>query len=1087
MNRKKLIGISSFIFFYMHCIDVLGQQNPFELSKIIPPSPNASSLGNFGNNSKGTYNGLPEISIPLLQTSAGNQNISLALSYDASGTRTGQDASWVGLGWSFLNGGGVITRTVRGKDDLWSGGYHFTQALPTQTQIEAFYTSPIITDYNLYIYIMSIGSGIIDVEPDIFTYSFSGNNGKFVFDKEVNGSSILELERSNLKFSYLNPGWKIIDGAGNSYYFNAQETSTSYSQTMDHELDYDADASALSNEDLTRHDITTAWYLDSIVSPTSQKITYTYSDEISMTLLSKSEQKFFLTGFYGGTCPPPEVTVYNAARQMLRNKLPYKILFDKGSIEFHTGNRTDIKTPWGYTGTNYLNDIVEKNNTGEIIKKLNFYYSYFINEDDYTGTIKRLKLDSVKDVTSASAPIPPYVFSYFNPNSLPPKYTKAIDHWGYFNNQTNNNILLPKAYMSPPSQPFAQFFPGANRLPDTTLNSVQNGVLSSITYPTGGKTNFSYELNQYTNLYGDDQYESKDSVLYLQSPGPPGPGHVSFVLNEPREVTFGFNAYDIANPYYIDEFLPDYAFLDMNGQQFMVFRNERFSPDQPFATFVYTQTVNLEPGNYTIRITPMDGHIVSLNARWEHRTPLAQRKGGGLRIKKIENMDGFGNKTIKKFLYNQDSLSSGLILLPPKYDFNLFVGGQDPCGSNLNTLYFVRYSNTLNNFGFTKDGLIGYSKVTELSGEQGENGKIEYYFYNEAIPYLSMPSFPVLGDRYNGKPTVTKFYNSTNHLLKKIENAYATNIDNSAQGSLQPFFIRGLSTLGVPFSTTSFQLLNYANPSYWVTQSKQTETVYSGVDSLVTTKNFYYENFAHKQLTKTDIQASNGNVMTTRFKYPNDFASSSAPNVYNDMVSRHLLNPVIEQTLLKNGTSFLQSTKTNYNYWYNNLWGINNANSFLLPQTVESKILNGSSLIKIRYHSYDEKGNTTSLSKENDVKKSYLWGYNKAYPVAEVIGADYSTIKGFVNMSVLDNPQTTDTQMRTELNKIRTGLDASASKALVNTYTYKPLTGITSATDQRGKTTYYEYDSFDRLLLIKDQDGKIIKKIDYKYQVNPNQ
>lgn len=54
--------------------------------------------------------------------------------------------------------------------------------------------------------------------------------------------------------------------------------------------------------------------------------------------------------------------------------------------------------------------------------------------------------------------------------------------------------------------------------------------------------------------------------------------------------------------------------------------------------------------------------------------------------------------------------------------------------------------------------------------------------------------------------------------------------------------------------------------------------------------------------------------------------------------------------------------------------------------------------------------------------------------------------------------------------------------AQMTTYTYSPLVGITSITDARGETAYYEYDSFQRLKNVKDSKGHIISQTDYHYK-----
>jgi uncharacterized protein RhaS with RHS repeats len=52
----------------------------------------------------------------------------------------------------------------------------------------------------------------------------------------------------------------------------------------------------------------------------------------------------------------------------------------------------------------------------------------------------------------------------------------------------------------------------------------------------------------------------------------------------------------------------------------------------------------------------------------------------------------------------------------------------------------------------------------------------------------------------------------------------------------------------------------------------------------------------------------------------------------------------------------------------------------------------------------------------------------------------------------------------------------------MTTFTYDPLIGMTSATDAADKTTYYEYDEFQRLKRVKDEHGNIITHQLYHYK-----
>ncbi|MCH7411865.1 hypothetical protein MM213_00080 [Belliella sp. R4-6] len=56
------------------------------------------------------------------------------------------------------------------------------------------------------------------------------------------------------------------------------------------------------------------------------------------------------------------------------------------------------------------------------------------------------------------------------------------------------------------------------------------------------------------------------------------------------------------------------------------------------------------------------------------------------------------------------------------------------------------------------------------------------------------------------------------------------------------------------------------------------------------------------------------------------------------------------------------------------------------------------------------------------------------------------------------------------------------TNAMMTTYTYKPMVGITTVNDQRNKITYYEYDNTNRLLNIKNENKEVIETYEYNYK-----
>ena len=93
-----------------------------DLPKIVPPSPEAASLGKFSEVPISHYTGVPNISIPITTFSVGNKSFPVSIGYHARGIKVEETASRVGLGWA-LSAGGQISRQVRMKADDGLYGY----------------------------------------------------------------------------------------------------------------------------------------------------------------------------------------------------------------------------------------------------------------------------------------------------------------------------------------------------------------------------------------------------------------------------------------------------------------------------------------------------------------------------------------------------------------------------------------------------------------------------------------------------------------------------------------------------------------------------------------------------------------------------------------------------------------------------------------------------------------------------------------------------------------------------------------------------------------------------------------------------
>jgi hypothetical protein len=285
-----IVSIQSFTF---------GQETDDYTPNIIPPSPEAAALGKFGDIPVGKYSGIPNINIPLYTLKSRDISVPISLSYHASGIKIEEESSWVGLGWA-LNAGGIITRSIRGNDDLLDGD-NFSDGIERGFIYSTGSGALPETDNLMEVpeqYVEEVCRGDWDSQPDVFYYNLNGVSGRFVSNQKKNVGdpvtfSLLSQERVKIEYDEQNSIFTIVNNDGFRYIFGSKEYTDSRSKGGG------TPAVAGANDDLiiddpTIPDVITAWYLDEIISPTGDRVTFTYTID-EATGRSKHAQKSVVT------------------------------------------------------------------------------------------------------------------------------------------------------------------------------------------------------------------------------------------------------------------------------------------------------------------------------------------------------------------------------------------------------------------------------------------------------------------------------------------------------------------------------------------------------------------------------------------------------------------------------------------------------------------------------------------------------------------------------------------------------------------------------------------------------------------------
>jgi hypothetical protein len=470
--------------------------------KVIPPSPDIAAFQKFGDIPVSPYTGVPNISVPLYNITTGDLNLPISINYHASGIKVTDEASRVGLGWA-LSAGGVITRSIMNMDDFASrtDGYHSRSTVPDlnngykqdpgrniNIQGDDEGNCDVIAPNNINI--ANYLKENVDYEPDIYNFNFLGYNGIFILKR--NKEAVL-LKNEKISITYLNNNggeWQIKTPDGSTYFFAEHEVY----------LDWYSGYSSGNPEINT-------WHLTKIISPLNDIVTFTYQHfsetvRVPGSFFETNNPNVFISGLVSCGSLEPLITYYYDLPNKEYSKVYLdKIAFPNGDVSFFYSARDDI-----YQDAKLDKIQVNQESVGTIREWL-FGYEYFeglMDEDrNPVGTSvatrsKRLKLKSLTEKGKNGEIKSPHTFVYNNESgNAPQKVSFARDHWGYFNGKYSGIHLVPDMLGNQAAgyTPKAIGIMGANRAVDPDYN--QLFILKEIKYPTGGKTAFEYETNDF--------------------------------------------------------------------------------------------------------------------------------------------------------------------------------------------------------------------------------------------------------------------------------------------------------------------------------------------------------------------------------------------------------------------------------------------------------------------------------------------------------------------------------------------------------------------------------------------------------------
>ncbi|MFD2287970.1 hypothetical protein GJU39_21305 [Pedobacter petrophilus] len=670
-----------------------------------------------------------------------------------------------------------------------------------------------------------------------------------------------------------------------------------------------------------------------------------------------------------------------------------------------------------------IDSILVKTNQGDQIKKISFQYT--------TGTA-HIFLDEIIISGSKNSDVQKYAFDYQKKNIAVSFNELKRDYWGYYLIRgSSGGATFPDFGTVTYQQKEGGSWVTRNAANDGLYTSDWNAdlyttpdyfTLKKVVYPTGGSTEYEYEGGKYgLNKIAGIRIKSIKSNDNING---------ETLINQ---YTYGLDAsgygevaQDLANSdHFINESL--YLRLQPGTSDYIAFSKKVYSMNLP---------AELAMGAY-----------IGSPVYYQYVTQYSSKTAAGISAPSETN-----GKVEYVFSRPNEYSLTGFSTNP-----NYYIKE----ASNPNSFISRRYSTLyISNFRpWDKSVILSKSEYSVVNNiyhlKQKEDFDYENHGFGTIEGYKVRP-FANLGSNYS---------NSNNYYASGINSIF----------DFSPYYIQfGNKLLKKKIITRIFNNQALIDSSY-----------------------YYYNN--DYQISRTETWGSDQKTTVSSNTYAKDLGNINSADAFSlglkNMQLKHLLNiPIETVTSIKpfgNANEFIKESVL-YEFFSDkpNLHRIFKIESpSLLNNFSKIANLNGDVLIdtgyqpQIQFNDYTTTGNLLEQQMVKGPVSSYLYSYDSQYPVAEIKNANYSTIEailGSATIASIASAIPTDAQIKEWIDILR---DSPLLKdAQITSYTYKPLVGMTSMTDIKGMTTYYEYDEFQRLKNVKDQNGNILKSNAYHYK-----